>query len=145
MLVAPSSVRRTALCLALLLAALVAVARVAIAADPPVEIAVTNAGDQPLRCMIMFGHWITRDLGVVAPGAGVRVAMWRGQPPSALYIPRFDGRKMMIENVVCGGLAAWGETLGQIPLLPIRSSAGARFAVACRLADRVACEAAGGK
>jgi hypothetical protein len=141
MLVARSSFRRPTLCLALLLVALVPVARSAIAADPPVVIAVANAGEQPLHCMIMFGHWVTQDLGVVGPGGRVTIAMWRGRPPGALYISRFDRRKMMIENVVCGGLAAWGETLGQVPLLPIRSSAGSRFAVACRLDDRVACKA----
>jgi hypothetical protein len=136
-----SSLCRAALCLVPLAALPAPVARPALAADLPVEIAIANAGDQPLRCMILFGHWITQDLGVVAPGGAEKVAMSRGQPPGALYIPRFDGRKMMIENIVCGGLAAWGESLGQIPLLPIRSSAAARFAVACRLADRVGCGA----
>jgi hypothetical protein len=138
-----SSLRRAALGLTLLVASLAPAARLALAGDPPVEIAIANAGDQPLRCMIMFGHWITQDLGLVAPGGTAKVAMWRGQPPGALYIPRVDGRKMMIENVDCGGLAAWGETLGQVPLLPIRASAAARFAVACKLVERVSCAASG--
>ena len=137
--------RLAGLGLAVLAAGAVLAARSALADDPTVEIAIANAGNQPLRCMILFGHWITQDLGVVAPGGASKIAMWRGRPAGALYIPRFDGRKMMIENVVCGGLAAWGETLGQIPLLPIRASSGARFAVACKLADRVGCKATDGR
>jgi len=133
---------RTALCLALLLplAQLRPASQPAWAGDPAVELALGNDGGRPLRCMILFGHWITQDLGMIAPGGAAKVAMWRGQPAGALYIPRFDGRKMMIENIVCGDDAAWGETLGQVPLLPIRSSGEGHFTVACRLAGRVACQ-----
>jgi len=130
---------RLAFCFALLLLALQPASQPAWAGDPAVELALGNDGGRPLRCMILFGHWITQDLGMIAPGGAAKVAMWRGQPAGVLYIPRFDGRKMMIENIVCGDDVAWGETLGQVPLLPIRSSGEARFAVACRLAGRVAC------
>jgi len=94
-----------------------------------------------LRCMILFGHWITQDVGPIPPGASAEVSMWRGQPAGALYIPRFDGRKMMIENLVCGSDSAWAETYDQIPLLPLRDSAAAGFRTACRPAGKIACSA----
>lgn len=114
-------------------------ARSAIAADPAVEMAIANAGDQPLRCMILFGHWVTQDVGPIAPGGSATISMWRGAPSGALYIPRFDGRKMMIENVICGSQSAWSDTFDQIQLLPIRDSAGSRFTTACKAAGRVSC------
>jgi hypothetical protein len=111
------------------------------AADPVVALSIRNDGPVALRCTILFGHWITQDVGPIAPGASAEVSMWRGQPAGALYIPRFDGRKMMIENLVCGSDAAWAETYDQIPLLPLRDSAAAGFRTACRPAGKIACSA----
>jgi len=127
--------------LILLLSALLlcGAARPAIAADPAVELVIANAGDQPLRCMILFGHWVTQDVGPIAAGGSATVSMWRGQPTGALYIPRFDGRKMMIENVICGGQTAWAESLDQIRLSPLRETAGNRFATSCTGAGHVSC------
>ena len=116
------------------------------AADPAVALSIRNDGPAELRCMILFGHWITQDVGPIAPGGGAEVAMWRGQPPGALYIPRFDGRKMMIENLVCGSDAAWAETYDQIPIATLRdSTAAAAFRTACKPAatGKIACSAAG--
>jgi len=96
--------------------------------------------------MILFGHWITQDVGPIAPGGSAQVAMWRGQPPGALYIPRFDGRKMMIENLICGSDAAWAETYDQIPIAALRDSTAAGFRTSCRPASgsagKIACSAA---
>jgi len=111
------------------------------AADPAVALSIRNDGPVALRCMILFGHWITQDVGPILPWASANVSMWRGQPAGALYIPRFDGRKMMIENLVCGSDAAWAETYDQIPLLPLRDSAAGGFRTACRPAGRIACSA----
>src|SRR5215813_10426845 len=127
--------------LILLLSALLlcGAARPAIAADPSVELVIANAVDEPLRCTILFGHWVTQDVGPIAAGGSATVSMWRGQPAGALYIPRFDGRKMMIENVICGAESAWAESLDQIRLSPLRDAAGRRFATSCAEAGHVSC------
>jgi hypothetical protein len=124
-----------------ILLALALSAGAAKAADPAVALSIRNDGPVALRCTILFGHWITQDVGPIPPGGSAEVAMWRGQPAGALYIPRFDGRKMMIENLVCGSDAAWAETYDQIPLLPLRDSAAAGFRTACRPVGRIACSA----
>ena len=115
------------------------------AADPAVALSIRNDGPVALRCMILFGHWITQDVGPIPPGASAQVAMWRGQPAGALYIPRFDGRKMMIENLICGSDAAWAETYDQIPIASLRAGAAARFATSCKPAAtvKIACTAPG--
>lgn len=125
---------------ALLLASLLSTGA-AHAADPAVDLSIRNDGPAALRCMILFGHWITRDVGPIAPGGSAQVAMWRGQPPGALYIPRFDGRKMMIENLICGSDAAWAETYDQVPIATLRDSAAAAFRTACKPAatGKIAC------
>lgn len=127
--------RRT-LAVALLCLWLTAPAR---AADPAVDLSIVNAGPGALRCLILFGHWVTQDIGPIAPGARMRISMRRGEPPGALYIPRFDGRKMMIENILCGAAADWAATSDQIPLQPVRAATAGRFQTSCQLAAKVAC------
>ncbi|MEA2780588.1 MAG: hypothetical protein QOK29_2132 [Rhodospirillaceae bacterium] len=113
--------------------------RPALADDPMVELSIDNSSHQALRCMILFGHWITRDLPTIEPGASAKIVIWRGEPLGALYIPRADGRKMMIENVLCGGTVDWSESRDQIPLLPIRNSKANRFNTVCKTESRVRC------
>jgi hypothetical protein len=92
------------------------------APDDPVTLRIANEGAQTLRCVVLFGHWVTRDLGTIDTGASRDLAMMRDPGDGSLYVRRDDGRKLMIENVVCGADRAWTETLGQVPLLPLRDS-----------------------
>jgi hypothetical protein len=70
------------------------------AQDRPVTLSLANAGPEPLRCRLMFGHWVDRDLGALAPGASTDVAMTQAASDGALYVLRADGeRKMMIETI----------------------------------------------
>lgn len=108
-------------------------------ADAPVRLSITNDGTEPFRCIVLFGHWVTVDVGTLAPGEVQLISMKRGAPKGALYVPRFDGRQMMIENVLCGTLAAWSDSLDQIPLMPIRVGAASAYTVVCRANSRITC------
>ncbi|MGH6930309.1 MAG: hypothetical protein ACREEV_18470 [Dongiaceae bacterium] len=113
--------------------------------DDAVTLRIGNDGSQALRCVVLFGHWVSLDLGVVGAGASRALAMMRDAGDGSLYVPRDDGRAMMIENVVCGADGAWAETLGQVPLLPVRSSRERDMRTSCRIDDRVICTPPGGK
>ena len=90
--------------------------------DQPVSITLTNAGHEPLRCRLMFGHWVERDLGVVAAGASMQIDATQAAADGALYVLRADGaRKMMIETLACGREGDWVATRGQVDLAPIRA------------------------
>lgn len=103
--------------------------------DIDVTLSVANEGATPLRCMLIFGHWVELDAGEVAAGARLDVALHRQSRDGALYVPRRDGRKMMLENLVCGPLEDWWRRRADIPLLPLRARAAPRFAATCRLGD----------
>src|SRR5262245_27649173 len=78
------------------------------AEDRPVTLALANAGAEPLRCRLTFGHWVDRDLGVLAPGAATELAMTQAAGDGALYVLRADGeRKMMIETIQCAPSGDW--------------------------------------
>jgi hypothetical protein len=100
--------------------------------DRPVSLALANAGAEPLRCRLMFGHWVDRDLGVLAPGAWTTLAMTQAASDGALYVLRADGeRKMMIETIQCAPSGDWMETFGQVDFAPIRSRRAQAIEASC--------------
>jgi hypothetical protein len=100
--------------------------------DPFVPVTLTNSGAQPMRCMLMFGHWVERDLGVLAPGAGTAFTIQQARQDGALYVERADGqRRMMIENLFCAQPDNWRPTVGQADLAPARAARPQSIAVRC--------------
>jgi hypothetical protein len=109
------------------------------AADPGVTLSIRNDDPQSLRCAIVFAHWVTTDVGPIASGETATIAMIRGPQPGALHIARFDGRPMMIENIICGSDKDWTNSLDQLPLGPVRDSAAASYRMTCRATPHVTC------
>ena len=102
------------------------------AQDRPVTLSLANAGTEPLRCRLMFGHWVERDLGALAPGASTDVAMTQAARDGALYVMRADGeRKMMIETIQCAQSGDWMQTFGQVDFAPIRSRRAEAIEASC--------------
>jgi hypothetical protein len=104
-----------------------------------VTLSIKNDDPGALRCMVVFAHWVTTDVGPIASGETATVAMTRGPQPGALHIARFDGRPMMIENIVCGTERDWSNSFDQLPLAPLRNSATSTYQMGCRAVPRVAC------
>jgi len=103
-----------------------------VTADRPVTLHLTNSGAEPLQCRLMFGHWVDRDLGRLAPGGSIDIAMTQQNTDGALFILRDDGaRRMMIETINCGRGSDWIETFGQVDLAPARIARPARIAATC--------------
>lgn len=102
------------------------------AADTAVTIKLGNDGAEPLRCQLIFGHWVERGLGEIAPGASIRLELMRAAEDGGLYVMRYDGeRKMMVENVICGRLEGWKEGLGQVDLTELRRRAAVAAEASC--------------
>src|SRR5262245_28104664 len=75
--------------------------------DDVVALRIVNDGGQTLRCVVLFGHWVTLELGTINAGASRDLAMMRDPGDGSLYVLSDDRRKLMIENVVCGADRAW--------------------------------------
>ena len=100
--------------------------------DRPVTMSLANAGVEPLRCRLMFGHWVDRDLGALAPGAATELAMTQAERDGALYVLRADGeRKMMIETIQCAQSGDWMQNFGQVDFAPIRSRRAQAIEASC--------------
>ena len=93
------------------------------ATDRPVTLHLTNTGTELLQCRLMFGHWVDRDLGRLAHGEGVDIAVTQQTRDGALFVLRDDGaRRMMIETINCGRGGDWMGTFGQVDLAPARAA-----------------------
>jgi hypothetical protein len=112
-------------------------------ADAAVTINLGNSGTEPLRCQLIYGHWVERQLGEIAPGASIKVELTRAAEDGGLYNMRPDGqKKMMVENIICGRLAGWKESLGQVDLDELRRHPATTVEASCIAptgAGRVAC------
>ncbi|HVY98124.1 MAG TPA: hypothetical protein VHA35_01390 [Dongiaceae bacterium] len=111
--------------------------------DPTVAVSLRNDGTRPMQCRIQFGHWVDRDLGVLAPGAGTRFEIQQQPKDGALYVMRDDGqRRMMIENIFCNAPDDLQATVGQVDLAPARVARMHGIEARCALpaaAGRVQC------
>ncbi|MGD1879958.1 MAG: hypothetical protein ACFB13_20945 [Kiloniellaceae bacterium] len=109
------------------------------AAVQGVSLHLTNGGDRPLRCVMVIAHFMSHELGAVAPGDTLGVALERDDADGSLFVRSADGRAKMIENILCGASDDWSRTRGEVPLLPLRSMTSVGVAMTCRLEGRLHC------
>ena len=102
--------------------------------DPTVHVTLVNDGPSPLACRIMFGHWVNRALGIVAPGRETGFDIQQVPKDGALYIMRSDGqRRMMIQNLYCAAVGGPQSTEQQVDLAPARGSRPSAILARCAL------------
>ncbi|WP_374651254.1 hypothetical protein [Dongia sp.] len=116
----------------------------ALPSDRPVNLQLTNTGAEPLSCRIVYGHWVERDLGTLVPGTTFDIALRQQVSDHALFVNRDDmERRLMIENIVCGRLANWRDSTGQVDLTLPRQQSAAYLEATCAAPagpGRVACD-----
>ncbi|MEQ8354081.1 MAG: hypothetical protein RH942_00975 [Kiloniellaceae bacterium] len=116
--------------------------RYPIAADSGFEaldLVVENGGTAPLRCTLILAHFITKEIGEIAPGGRVSVPLERRSGDGVLASGRHKGEPMLVENVLCGSVADWQATAGDLPLPAIRRGSKRHYRLRCRIAERLAC------
>jgi hypothetical protein len=103
----------------------------AAAGDDPVTLSIVNAGQAPLRCLVIHGHWVTADVPVIAPGARADVDVLRDPTEKSLFTLREDGRRLMIEQIACGLDRNWSATLAYADVEVARSGDAPRAVLTC--------------
>jgi hypothetical protein len=104
----------------------------------PIEVRVANGSSEALRCLMVFAHWTTLDLPVIAPGGHASLVLERA-PDRALFIRRQDGRPMMLEALHCGHDGRWSQTLLKLDWTPPMLSDARAFRLACMGAQSLSC------
>ncbi len=107
--------------------------------DDLVDLDLINGDSQTLRCVTVLAHFVSLPDLTIEPGATLRVSYFRGAADGTLYILRDDGRRMMVENLLCGRTDDWDATRGEVPLLDVRASTSPHMVMTCRVAGRLQC------
>ena len=108
-------------------------------ANDAVELTIRNQGQDPLRCVAVLAHFVTKDFPPVGPGEEMRITLARQPESGSLALGRHEGLPMMLENILCGGLEDWSANYSDLPILPIRSGQAHHYAFACRVETQVRC------
>lgn len=108
-----------------------------------VALTIDNQDAGPLRCVAVLAHFVSHDLPVVAPGGQTTLVMLRDSADGSLSLSGHDGRRMMLENLLCGRVGTWTATRGEVPILPVRAMTARALETHCRIDDRLSCSQPG--
>lgn len=108
--------------------------------DPRVRLEVVNAGaGHPMRCVLILAHFVTLEAGRAEPGQSFSLTLERAAGDGTLSVRGETGRKMAVENLLCGAGENWSETRSDVPLAALRDPAIGEVRAACVLAGRLRC------
>jgi len=108
-----------------------------VAAAQPLTLRIRNETPAPLRCVLLLSHWYSEDLGPVAPGGSVDLALESGLPDGTVVRRNDVARAMPVEGLYClTGDAAAGRT--PLPLDVLRKATGV-LSFACAGAGQIEC------
>ena len=109
----------------------------AAAAAEPLALRIRNDTPAPLRCVLLLSHWYSEELGPVAPGGSVELALESDLPDGTVVRRNDRARAMPVEGLYCltGDADAHRAPL---PLDVLRKATGTRL-IACGGAGRVEC------
>lgn len=98
-----------------------------------------NDGALALRCVMVKAHFMSEPLGAIAAGDALDLVLQRDPADGTLFVLADDGRRQMIENILCGADDDWSETRGELPLLPLRSSSATHVELSCVIEGHLEC------
>lgn len=98
--------------------------------DDTVSLGLSNEADGVLRCTAIIAHFLSEDLGAVAPGGRIELTFRRSED-GGLALGTFDGKPMWVENIRCGLDTRWTETATDIPLDVLRTADVKALSAAC--------------
>ena len=108
-----------------------------VAAAQPLALRIRNDTPAPLRCVLLLSHWYSEELGPVAPGGSVDLALESGLPDGTVIRRNDVARAMPVEGLYCLTGDADAKR-APLPLDVLRKATGVVL-IACGGAGRVEC------
>ena len=109
-----------------------------------VRLDILNAGvGARLHCILVLAHFVTLEAGGAEPGETLGLSFVRDPADGTLIYPGDDGRRMAVENVLCGVSRDWSDTRGDVPIQGLRDGSRRRLGVECALDGRLRCRPPG--
>ena len=67
----------------------------------PLEISIANETDTPLDCRAALAHWYSDELGRIAPGQQLTLALWHDSKTGVLNLMHATDARMPVEAIWC--------------------------------------------
>lgn len=103
-----------------------------------VRIVIENNANEPMRCVAIIAHFLTKEIGKINAGGKVAVGYTLHEDGS-LSQGQYKGKNIYVENLRCGGDSDWTNTAGDIPLDLLRSKTVKAMKAVCTLNARLSC------
>lgn len=92
-----------------------------------------------LRCVMVMAHFMSAELGEAVPGVPLDIGLQRDASQGTLFVLSDDGRRQMVENIICGAADDWSATRSDLALQDLRHATETHSVFRCRIAGRVHC------
>ncbi|MEQ9487876.1 MAG: hypothetical protein RIM72_02650 [Alphaproteobacteria bacterium] len=103
-----------------------------------VRIVIENKASEPMRCVAIIAHFLTREIGKINSGGKVAVGYTLHEDGS-LSQGHYKGKNVYVESVRCGSDSDWTNTAADIPLDMLRSKTVKAMKAVCTVKARLSC------
>lgn len=111
----------------------------------PVKLEIINGTKTPgLICQLVLAHFVTEDIAEISTGEGVVIALHRDLDDGTLIYRHGGGRRMAVENILCGLADNWRATRNDLNLARLRGGDSADVKYICATPEALSCKAAAG-
>lgn len=113
------------------------------ATSDEIALRIDNGSQQPLRCVAVLAHFVTRDLPTLAADSSITIHLGRDQGDGSLSYGHHGDKPLLLENLLCGLVTDWTASRQDVPLRNLRAMPAKSYSIACHSADDapLTCEA----
>ena len=97
------------------------------------QLRIENGGGEPIRCVAILAHFVTRALPAIPEAGNVELTLRRDPADGGLSYGSHGAQAMMLENILCGSDNDWTASARDLPLQRLRSEPASRFTYRCTL------------
>ena len=110
----------------------------------PVRLEIVNATAAPrLLCRLVLAHFVTQDLALIGAGDEAVIELRRDADDGTLIYRHGGGRRMAVENILCGIAGNWSATRNDLSIAELRAGRRANLIIICDQAKALSCTVRG--
>ena len=111
----------------------------------PVRLEIVSAtATSRLACQLVLAHFVTQDIAPIPAGGETTIALERDLDDGTLIYRHDGGRRMAVENILCGVANNWQATRADLNLATLRGGQRASLRIICEAPKALSCTAVGG-
>ncbi|MDA0229768.1 MAG: hypothetical protein O3B21_06215 [Proteobacteria bacterium] len=110
----------------------------------PVRLEIVSAtATSRLACQLVLAHFVTQDIASIPAGGEAVIVLDRDLDDGTLIYRHDGGRRMAVENILCGVAANWRATRADLNLAALRAGRRANLRIICEAPKALSCTAVG--